>query len=92
MTLSQLVSRIQRHFPGCDFLVDPPVKGSRGGQDIAAWFDVFVYTKHGRIHVDGAPTPAAAWAEVERQANLKPAPLDAFDVESSLALRERRRA
>lgn len=92
LTLSQLVQRIRRAFPGQDFLVHPTVKVTGGGAHLEAWFDVWLYHATGRIVVERAPTPAAAWAGIEAKANLKPPALDVFDVESTLALRERRRA
>lgn len=92
MTLSQLVQRITRAFPASGFLVNPVIKGYRASAEIAVWFDVWVYAPGGTIHVAAAPTPTAAWEQIEAAAVLKTAALDVFDVESPLALRERRRA
>jgi hypothetical protein len=91
MTVSQLVRRLVDAFPGRGFLVNPVVKFSGRG-DVEAWFDVWVYAAHGTIHVPAAPTPENAWERIVAACALKPAPLDVFDVDSSLALRERRRA
>ncbi len=90
MDVPALVALIRKHFPGKDALVDPVVKITDRGQRVEVWFDVRVHSAHGTLTVLGAPSPRAAWEEIEQRAAMKPAKLEALAGLEALAPRERR--